>query len=122
MSRNKFGLMIYVVHPRAASTKDRGRWDVYEEVYIKNGLRKSLATSASIILDCESMTVYKDRTNPTTPRSFDEYIDYLAKNHRQVAEYKEIYDQYKKYIRTLEQQATAVDVQGVDDAASVEEE
>lgn len=114
MSKNKFGMMIYVVHTRAASKKDKGRWDVYEEVYIKNGFKSTLATSSSIILDCANMTVYKDRTGTAEPRSFDDFINYLAKSHQQVAEYKAMYDQYKKAIESLENQKVNVDVQGAE--------
>lgn len=113
MSKNKFGMMIYVVHTRAASKKDKGRWDVYEEVYIKNGFKRTLATTSSVILDCANMTVYKDRTGAAKSRSFDEFINYLAKSHQQVAEYNAMYGQFKKAMESLENQRTNVEVDGV---------
>lgn len=88
------GIFIYVVHRRSANKETKGKWDVFEEVYVKNGKKDRLMTESSIVLDCNTMSVYKNRHNNST--DFYEILTYLAKNHKQVAEFKEYYDTFNK--------------------------
>lgn len=102
MSKKRFGLMIYVVHPRVVSKKENKKWDVYEEVYVRNGLRKNLLEQATIVLDCANMEVYKNRSE----RQDDFYtiVTYLAKSHQQVAEFKEVYDTFMTQMEKVEEE------------------
>lgn len=102
MSKKRFGLMIYVVHPRVVSKKENKKWDVYEEVYVRNGLRKNLLEQATIVLDCANMEVYKNRSE----RQDDFYtiVTYLAKSHQQVAEFKEVYDTFMSQMEKVEEE------------------
>lgn len=100
MSKKKFGLMIYVVHSRALSKSTKGKWDVYEEVYIKNGLKSNLLTSSTIVLDCASMEVYKNRSDHKD--DFYTIVSYLAKTHKQVAEFKDVYDSFLQQMEQVE--------------------
>ena len=83
-------LHIYVVYPRAASTKEKGKWDVFEEVYVRNSLKNNLLDSATIVLDCGNMTVRKDRTEQQ--QGFYHYLTYLAQNHNEPANIKDYID------------------------------
>lgn len=102
MSKKKYGLMIYVVHPRVLSKKAEKKWDVYEEVYIRNGIRKNLMEQSTIVLDCANMEVYKNRSE----RKDDFYtiVSYLAKSHQQVAEFKEVYDTFMTQMEKVEEE------------------
>mgnify|MGYP005872231031 CR=1 FL=1 len=106
MSNKKHGLMIYVVHPRSVSNTTKGKWDVYEEVYIKNGLKSNLLAKSSIILDCVNMEVYKNRSN--NKDDFYTIIEYLAKSHEQVAEFKEVYDSFMSQLEEVEDEMKQV--------------
>jgi hypothetical protein len=100
MRKKKFGLMIYVVHPRSVSKTTKGKWDVYEEVYIKNGLKSNLLMQSTIVLDCANMEVYKNRSEQQD--DFYTIITYLAKSHQQVAEFKEVYDSFLNQMEKVE--------------------
>lgn len=102
MSKKRFGLMIYVVHPRVLSKKADKKWDIYEEVYVRNGLRKNLLEQSTIVLDCANMEVYKNRSE----RKDDFYtiVTYLSKSHQQVAEFKEVYDTFTAQMEKVEEE------------------
>jgi hypothetical protein len=102
MSKNRYGLMIYVVHPRVVSTSAEKKWDVYEEVYVRNGIRKNLLEQSTIVLDCANMEVYKNRSDHKD--DFYTIISYLAKSHQQVAEFKEVYDTFMNQMEKVEQE------------------
>jgi len=102
MSSKRTGLMIYVVHPRILSKKEDKKWDVYEEVYVRNGIKKNLLERSTIVLDCANMTVFKNRSD----RQDDFYtiVSYLAKSHQQVAEFKEVYDTFMNQMEQVEEE------------------
>lgn len=102
MSKKRFGLMIYVVHPRSLSSTTQGKWDVYEEVYIKNGIKNNLLSKATIVLDCANMEVYKNRSEHQD--DFYTIISYLSKSHKQVAEFKEVYDSFMSQVEKVEEE------------------
>lgn len=83
-------LHIYVVHNRTAAQKEKGKWDIYEEVYTRNSLKNNLLDSASVVLDCGNMEVRKDRGN--TGYTFYEYLSYLAQHHNEPAKIKDYID------------------------------
>lgn len=86
----KKSVYVFVKHVKSASKKERNKWDVFEEVHIKNQLKNHLVDSASIILDCENKEVIKDRSN--TNSSYDDIINYLAKNHKSIQDLKHMYE------------------------------
>lgn len=100
MSKKKLGLMIYVVHARSLAKNSQSKWDMYEEVYIKNGLKSNLLSSATIVLDCANMEVYKNRSDHQD--DFYTIVTYLAKSHQQVAEFKEVYDSFLEQMERVE--------------------
>lgn len=119
MSNKRLGLMIYVVHPKSLTN---GKWDVYEEVYIKNGLKSNLLSQATIVLDCANMTVYKNRSEAED--DFYAIVSYLAKNHQQVAEFKQVYDSFTEQLETVEEEMrkAAENAQESPEGAEVESE
>lgn len=124
MSKKRFGLMIYVVHPRSLSNTQKGKWDVYEEVYIKNGLKNNLLSQSTIVLDCANMEVYKNRSDHQD--DFYTIISYLAKSHQQVAEFKEVYDAFMNQMERVEEEmrnaaATASEQSETSDEVEAEE-
>lgn len=124
MSKKRFGLMIYVVHPRSLSNTQKGKWDVYEEVYIKNGLKNNLLSQSTIVLDCANMEVYKNRSDHQD--DFYTIISYLAKSHQQVAEFKEVYDAFMNQMERVEEEmrnaaASASETSETNDEVEAEE-
>ena len=115
MSKKKLGLMIYVVHPKLLSKTQKNKWDIYEEVYIRNGVRNGLMAQSTIVLDCANMEVYKNRSE----RKDDFYtiVAYLAKSHQQVAEFKEVYDTFLDQMKKVEE-----DMQKASEGEEVENE
>ncbi|ASV44144.1 hypothetical protein PBI_SCTP2_129 [Salicola phage SCTP-2] len=95
-------LHIYVIHKRTASQKEKGKWDVYEEVYTRNSLKTNLLQTANVVLDCGNMEVRKDRGN--TDYSFYEYLSYLAQHHNEPAKIKQYIDNIINNASNAEQQ------------------
>lgn len=108
-NNHRTGIIIYVVHNRAASQKEKGKWDVYEEVYIKNGIKHSLMASSTLVLDCSNMKVLKDRhatdSLVNTSEKFLQHINYLAQHHTEVAKVRDFINKTLRVQEQLEQEA-----------------
>lgn len=120
---------IYVLNRKTPSKTVKGKWDTFEEVYIKSKIIPKLHDSSSFVLEIMNQKLDKNRyqfNDENKTYTFENVISYLSKNHKSVRElmdsYKEVMDAYNTAIKDVEATLTAQDKLDTDNGVNVEEE